>query len=837
MSPSHGTNIQSPMHNAHGTPIAMSPMHRPPTLADLIRGSTTSPSVQRMCSPNNSDILNSPGHILSRPPRARHKCGGDTLVTSGEGVGDTAFDGTNSLPLRHRARRLPLGHVKSLGDVTENKHDESLEVIFCDGKEISSLDKIQSEIRDQKTTTKHLKSVSDPKSVYSIGKVEPESEIYFADVSSCVSLRPEGEEVMYYSDPTSSGSHQYSMQQQLYHDPSLNYMGNMASSISSSHMYEQVSEGLDEDETGSHHTSDDTMIVHTSSSDHSIAGDTEALDTENTYSVISPGTDLSTTSPMVTDTDAYSCYTPITPNSIMSPPENARKNFTTAPAHPAVTSANNNTNLNEFISFTKDKSSLSVVALTKSNLNLHHPLHPVHHSHHQAYHHQLSHNHVTHSADSNFNGNIIKKATCANINAKSFNKKMLSKKSRKSKKYDVSDEPRYESVEAPSGCSSANELILNTGDHKTVKSDIAPKLPLPNVSSKLDKLGRQNIKHIVDQGTNHSSVISQSPPKHKHYHRQHTHHKHPHHFPHHRHPTANPQHSSSSSSSSLSSPCSPSTLLPQDCPSDLNGNVTSSPSSVSPLVSPVTNTGDALSFNKDFNVHSTLVSSSNGSSSIKAIDATVSSNNTVSSAAASLIVDTKAKLCCNPPPVPTTPTKKQRSNLSLPLRKLIISAETDKTLAPPISCHKEGNMSSPIKSSTRNAKAGENSSKEFQRKKNSDKEYSKSSKSESRRRSKDIKSDIKSDTRSPTISDLEIKKARKIHKSKNESSARKSSVESCRDKQDPTAIHKESSTHKNDKVKETEVGSPVKATDERENTQPSPANVHHLLQNLKSVNV
>ncbi|CAL4069111.1 unnamed protein product [Meganyctiphanes norvegica] len=274
-----------------------SPAHRPATLADLMN-SPSSPTSNTLSSPSDdSEIVSSPVHA-QRPTRDRHKIG--THEPGGGGV----LGGSSSLPSRHRAmRRLPFGgHVKSLGDVTEHKHDEPLEVLFCDGSEMKPLDTFHSDNNVQNIDdfhSKHIKSLSDPKVIYNNLKMEQESELYFADVSSCVSIRQDGDETLYYSEPTSSAS-------QMTPSPSDKELADAVIN----HTYEQVRE---KDDDSSHHASDDTMIVHTSSSNHSLSGTAE---TENTYSIVSPNTeDLSSTSPMVTDTDAYSCYTPVTPAS------------------------------------------------------------------------------------------------------------------------------------------------------------------------------------------------------------------------------------------------------------------------------------------------------------------------------------------------------------------------------------------------------------------------------------------------------------------------------------------------------------------------------------------
>lgn len=270
-----------------------SPGHRPATLADLMN-SPSSPTSNTLSSPSDdSEVVSSPVHA-QRPTRGRHKVG--TPETGGGVLG-----GSSSLPSRQRAmRRLPFGsHVKSLGDVTEHKHNEPLEVLFCDGSDIKPLDTFHSDNNIQNSEDyhdKHIKNIIDSRVMYNNIKMEQESELYFADVSSCVSIRQDGDETLYYSEPTSSAS-------QMTPSPSDKELADTVMN----HTYEQVRE---KDDDSSHHASDDTMIVHTSSSNHSLAGTAE---TENTYSIVSPNTeDLSSASPMVTDTDAYSCYTPVT---------------------------------------------------------------------------------------------------------------------------------------------------------------------------------------------------------------------------------------------------------------------------------------------------------------------------------------------------------------------------------------------------------------------------------------------------------------------------------------------------------------------------------------------
>lgn len=826
-SPSHVIGPQSPTHHHELAPMILSPMHRPPTLADLIRGTTTSPTVRGISSPNNStDIHNSPGHILSRPPRARHKASDENIVSNGDGE-DEMFDGTNSLPLRHRARRLPLGHVKSLGDVTENKHDESLDVIFCDGKEISSLDKIRNEIIDQKAVSKHLKSISDPKSVYSIGKGDPESEIYFADVSSCVSLRPNADEVMYYSDPTSSGSQQYSVQQQIYQDPSQNYIGTFASSISSSHMYEQVREGYDEGDTGSHHTSDDTMIVHTSSSDHSLAGDTDAIDTENTYSIISPATDLSSSaSPMVTDTDAYSCYTPIMPNSskitnVTSPPENERNNFPTGTPlrNTCATSPNSIQNLNDVVLLSKG-SIRSALASAKTNLNLHNPLHPVHHPQHQAYHHQLSHNYKMDNIS-----NVNKGKRDGNVKS---SKKSPGKKCRKSKKDDSLSEPRYESVDAPP------ESIVNKHSHpsKCISSNIADieaRLPSTHGHIKFEKSTTQSSKSSQVHNQKVSSASSQSPTKHKQHHRQHTHHRHPHPHP----LQQSAPNCSSSSSSSLSSPCSPTTILPQDVSSDLNGNVPSNSSTNSN--SPESSTATSIKATEVVNSHEP------NSNSTAVVGTIISSKNILptNSNILSTAVDNKTKLKCIIPSESTSPVKKQRSNLSLPLRKLVDSSDPEKSSFN----QREEISNTPTKVSCKVSKNCDKSlvsHKEGHKKKNTDRECKANYTSDSKRKSsKESKSDSKQDIRSPGKTDNESKFIRKARKSKQESSTCKAASAYRHEQHDDkvSSKHKETSPSKTNKASVDKGEVTAEASDARASGSRRPANVQQLLQNLKSVNV
>lgn len=545
MPQTQGGDVTSPVTRHEGTAVLMSPAHRPPTLADLMRGTGSPPARGGVPGPD----VSSPAHLLSRPPRARHKRGrGDNISRSGGGDQDSAFHGTNSLPHRHRTRKLTLGHVKSLGDVTENKHDD---VIFCDGKEIDSLEKIQREIILGQSGVKHLKSVSDPKSVYSVGKMEPESEIYFADVSSCVSIRPDSEEVMYYSDPTSSGSQQYSMKQQLYIDPSLNYPHNLSSSIASSHMYEQVKEENEEDEDiGSHHTSDDTMIVHTSSSDPSFAGDTEAGDTENTYSVISPATDVS---PMATDTDGYSCYTPLSPvvNDVPNTAQSSDINMTTRPLPPTTDSnslvPNNNTNKHDDNKNTT--SGPAVRSSTTSNLNLHHPLHPIRLPQHQAYHHHLSHH----------RNPVDAVVTKSNVEKKKREKKAEKRSDKCQGKRSCRNSGKTEKI---TGTDPQYETVVTTEGTRVSKSSPSKGETDANPKSKLNSSGH-------------------SPSKHKH-HRLRKHHHHHHH-------TQAPVASSSSSSSSLSSPRLPPIL---DASSDPNGNTTTSPAHVMSSESP-TNKGSS----------------------------------------------------------------------------------------------------------------------------------------------------------------------------------------------------------------------------------------------------
>ncbi|KAK3861719.1 hypothetical protein Pcinc_032337, partial [Petrolisthes cinctipes] len=336
MSPHHHPNSPSSPAGMPGMmtqAIRSSPAHRPATLADLMHG-PTSPTSNTLSSPSDdSEMLSSPSQN-QRLTRGRHKGSPEEGVTLG---------GSSSLPSRHRSRRLPLGHVKSLGDVNEHKGDEPLEVLFCDGKDITPLDKFQSEAdvpRDSYPGSKHIKSISDPKAVYTCsGKTEQESELYFADVSSCISVRQDGDEMMYYSEPTSSASQ---------HTPSPSDKEALEHALN--HTYEQV---RDKDDDSSHHASDDTMIVHTSSSDHSLAAETE-----NTYSVVSPLTDLSSTSPMITDTDAYSCYTPTTTSGPSPSSPGQREHQASTPQ----ASYNHNHPLH-----------------TMRQL---HPLHPLHHIHH-----------------------------------------------------------------------------------------------------------------------------------------------------------------------------------------------------------------------------------------------------------------------------------------------------------------------------------------------------------------------------------------------------------------------------------------------------------------------
>ncbi|KAB7506594.1 hypothetical protein Anas_00880 [Armadillidium nasatum] len=263
--PSSPHSPSSPQDTHHAFQVISTPSRRPHTLSDLIRGAPPVSSTGISSPSNATDPSCSPAHF----PHLKD--------------GACVLGSTGSLPLNHRMRRLPLGHVKSLGDVTEAAR-ESLEAIFCDGKELSSLEKLSSHSdvaqRLLALKARHLKGGSDPRNVY--GKGEQESELYFADVSSCVSLRQDDkDDTLYYSEPQKEDKESIELE--------------------ANHVYERVrcydegDEEEEEEDVGSHHTSDDTMIVHTSSS-------------ENTYSVTSPLTDHSSTSPMATDTDAYSSY-------------------------------------------------------------------------------------------------------------------------------------------------------------------------------------------------------------------------------------------------------------------------------------------------------------------------------------------------------------------------------------------------------------------------------------------------------------------------------------------------------------------------------------------------
>ena len=780
-------NLSSPAHDAPG--IMMSPMHRPATLADMMRGPNSTPAVRGISSSNEGNsIVNSPSHILSRPARARPKRCDENVITSG--INDGSYDGSNSLPLRRRTRRIPLGHVKSLGDVTEDKKDETLGVILCDRKEISSLDKIHNEMTEQKSLSKHLKSVSDPKSVYSVGKVEPESEIYFADVSSCVSLRPEGEEVMYYSDPTNSGSQRLS--QQLYQDPSSqSYIQNLTSSISSSHMYEQV-RGLDEEEEeeeemGSHHTSDDTMIVHTSSSDHSMNG--ENCDTENTYSVISPATDLSSVSPMVTDTDAYSCYTPITPNA-----SNNLNNLAAAPF-----SISDDADINSIekplerincLTQLSDQSTAPVASngnqnenaspnMAPSSVNMHHPIRPVRHPQHQAYRHHLGHGHdLDDRMELNRNNQI-------NISVSKMAKKSSTKKgSRRSKKEDtVTDESRYEQIDS-----------LPISVPKPVEKNKKKLHSSANTSSTSTSGQKSNkvLKHRHQSHASTASTCNKSHPRHKS--RQ---------LSHHRHPTSSPGHrkvSSSSSSSPVSSSCSPSTSLPQGvAPADLNGNSV-------PTSTPVAVHSNSSALSSEWDKAVNICASSNCSLSSSAFFDS-SGHNVVSPMLSSgahrstHASPTKGPCSSNP----STPSKPQKCNLSLPLQKISNSTEIEKSPVAVKSRKYE-------KSCNKNSEHQVQESTESSLKKKLDKDSLKSR--ERRRPSRDSSTDAnveqKFDSKKP---DLDTKHSKKLRRGKEGKSSKQE------DRQE-----KEASSSSNAEVPMTTASG-------------HPPSVHRLLQNLKSVNV
>ena len=836
----------SPVHRHDGTPIIISPAHRPPTLADLIRGSAGNTPVRSINSPNEgSEIISSPVHLLSRPPRARHKGSNENMVSNGTvNIVDSNFDGTNSLPLRHKRKRIPIGHVKSSGDVTEDKNDESLEVLFCDGKELVPLDKLHKELIESKVNAEHLKTISDSKSTYGVGKVEPESEIYFADVSSCVSQRPEGE-VMYYSDPTSSGSQQYS-QQQVYQDPSQHYVQNLSSSISSSHMYEQVREEEEGEENESHHTSDDTMIVHTSSSEHSMAGDTDAVDTENTYSIISPATDFSSPSPMVTDTDTYSCYAPVIANtsavnncqnknsasSVQATfmPESIQKQQS-APTHIPQELSQVSSKSDGTVNSNVNNNSSSKSATPLLNINLHHPLHPIHHHQHQAYRHQLSHNH---GHDASEKAGKLKD----NINNNSKNTPL--KKDSKSSKQDDQGYEEVQVLENPNVKETVPDSMLNR---------VSPVKTAISRNTKFDK--SKKFSKLSSNQLSLSNMLSQSPSKHKH--RQHAHHKHPHQFYHHHHNhprihNSQDRISSSSTSSSLSSPSSPSAQLPQDSLSDLNGNHPSSPSSATSPI-PLSKLAKHSQVESPSNSHCVENTASRDGSSSNANNSStcnIFSSKPVDNASIP-VLEAKHKLVVPNNSQSSSVTKKQRPNLSLPLKKLIASD---------IEKNKGNPSSSPQKPSLRNGSSQELSAKIGKEKKVSDREKtttrSNSAKPESKKRSSKEHSgrtpDNKHSTRKALKSESESKNMKKSRKSKavtndygfecegdltvaagynspqKSNSENNSPVKSCDQSEQPE--------RKVDaKEKNTNNVSSVAENSRRTN------NVQHLLQNLKSVNV
>lgn len=268
---------QSPNHH-QAIQLLSTPIRCPPGYLNLRRGSNTAPNT----------AVSSPAEISSEHTSPLHLA----LLKNGF----KNFDCTGSLPLNGRLRCYPLSQVKSLGNMAETT-TQSLEVLFGDIKKISSVEKIEesSQENDLHKNAKYLKRHKNKKSALgsrkSACKTDQESDIYFEDVSSGV-----------LASQKDSNHHSKTSEPQI----SLG----RRDLTTENHLYEQVNANTNDEDDNSTHNSDDTVIVHTSSSDHSFN-----LDGDNTYSIISPLTDQSSVSPMTTDTEVYSTYQPQSQNS------------------------------------------------------------------------------------------------------------------------------------------------------------------------------------------------------------------------------------------------------------------------------------------------------------------------------------------------------------------------------------------------------------------------------------------------------------------------------------------------------------------------------------------
>ncbi|XP_018016913.1 uncharacterized protein LOC108673573 [Hyalella azteca] len=802
MSPSRGGDTAPSGLRHEGSSVLMSPAHRPPTLADLMRGPASPPgrglTMSGLAISHEAQDVTSPSRPLGRPPRARHKKKWDVIPSSEGDVVDSTSHGTNSLPHRHRDKKLTLGQVKSLDDVTEHKRDERVDTIFCDSKDINSFAKIQREINIDKPGSKHLKSVSDPKSVYSTGKMDPESEIYFADVSSCVSIRPDSEEVMYYSDPTSSGSHQYSMQRQIYIDPSNTYPDNLTSSRASSNVYELVREASEDDEdVGSHHTSDDTMIVHTSSSSPSLTGDTEAGDTENTYSVISPATEpLSVESSVGMEVDGGPCNTSSSPTHPVF-----ERTDSTCSAKTNNVSVNNvinedSRNANEeklIIGNLSPSTSEETVTSSISNLNLHHPLHPVHHAHHQAFHHHLTHHH--HSMDASLTSiGIGRKKRSKRHEPR--NEKCSSKRCSKAKLMKPSEEPLHEVV------------------HDSTSRD-----------SSLTLEAKTPAKHKLDSTFPSKPYSTDKPTMKLKQHRLRKHH--PNH--HHHHSDVPLQSSSSSSSTSLPYP----DMAKPEQLQDPNGNVSK----------PATNC-HLLDVNSvTVAEEKTSQKSTSGMGSSKKNVPTSNENSKSNPSNSSNIFSKKPS---SDSKGITSPIRKPRSNLSLPLRKL--SAATVASEAPTISSAAKRTPEAMVEDKNNISPSKD---RETRKKRCSEKAKGAQKSCTQANITREISSDdliatkdLKSDSRQSTNSEADSNFFKRTRRLKPEVAITKAVVTQELNtaplaQQPPVSV---SALLDDSNVASDEPGHPTPASlvpqqDEVPDSARRAPNVHHLLQNLKSVNV
>ena len=344
---------------------------RPSTLADMMRNFPVGGHQPSVTTSNN------PARVVAKVDESgEHQ---RVITAENERKLKRNDSASSSLPYRRKVKKGPLGHVKSLDDFNDKK-DPPKNIRKTTANKINlSRDNIRRSLLQRQERFRNSKNTKNL-------KTDPESEVYFADVSSCMSMRPGSEDVsMYYSDPTHSGSQHYS---QFYNDDSGAYIDNPAAS---SHLYEPVDV---EEEQNSHHTSDDTMIVHTSSP-------SELSDDCNPYSVIAQGpeTDIinGTNLPICQSRDPE-VFLPVIPNH----PSNIVSGSSFASNDPLRVNANSENDVSDMVydiianndnEYTNNLPDWPNASARPSNLesDLHLPLSPVLQEHHQAFNHQLSH--------------------------------------------------------------------------------------------------------------------------------------------------------------------------------------------------------------------------------------------------------------------------------------------------------------------------------------------------------------------------------------------------------------------------------------------------------------